>query len=605
MSDDFIIRAENLTKTYRLYDKPAERLFSLFRRNAAKGSDPSKVHHALRGVDLEVKRGEKVAIIGRNGAGKSTLLKIVTGAIEPTSGALELRGKSHALLSLGAGFHPDFTGRENAYAFLAHMGFAGKKADALVDDAVAFAELEEYVDQPLKTYSTGMQARLMFAVSTALEPDLLVIDEVLGVGDAYFQNKSFERIRELCSANNSTLLLVSHDIYSAAKLCPRVIWIDQGRIKGDGPAPEMLKLYEDSIRVQEDARQKQKLALAFRRDLGRRTLQPAFIEIRARNNEPAPCPVYVSAMNLTFPDGETRALPLMETGADATPMGPDYAAQLMAHAPWGPPTTIAGRAARPWNNFGAVEHKAGAVIFPLTEDARGALSAATLSLTTLTDTEVDADVVYIAPSGEEFILARLLTKPGEWESLSVALSGGSRGAAANTAEVAAPKRHGSGRVVLSNFALTNERGEATFTLQHGEAASISFDYQIHDATLDEKCQIIMAFRRNDVEDVARVMGRDTRFSGKNSRRGRVTARFGRLRLGVGRYTLASMIAKEGYFENHGGLFYAINPDVYDTHPACFEFEVVDRVSPFSQGTGSVLEAEWTQTSLEFADRIVG
>ncbi|MEQ1929465.1 MAG: ABC transporter ATP-binding protein [Parvularculaceae bacterium] len=590
MSDDFIIRAENLTKTYRLYEKPAERLFSLFRGDKPdRKSDPAKVHHALRGVDLEVRRGEKVAIIGRNGAGKSTLLKIVTRAIEPTSGVLDVRGKSHALLSLGAGFHPDFTGRENAYAFLAHMGHAGRHADALVDEAVAFAEIEEYIDQPLKTYSTGMQARLMFAVSTALEPDLLVIDEVLGVGDAYFQNKSFERIRELCATNNSTLLLVSHDVYSAAKLCPRVVWIDQGRVKGDGPAPQMLKLYENSIRLQEDARQKQKLALAFRRDAGGRASPAAFIEVRARNNEPAPSPVWFSAMSLSFPDGETHELPLFDANAKTTALGAAYAAQLMPHAPWGPAATIDGRMARPWNNFGAVEHKAGVVIFPLNEQASVGLEKATLTFTTRTNDVVDADVVYIAPSGEEFILARLMTRPLEWETLTAPLAGGSRGAVATKAD-AAQGRQGSGRVVLSGFDVRNEEGRSTFVLHHGRPAAISFDYRIHDPSLDEKCQVIIAFRRNGVEDVARLLGRDMRLAARERSSGRIEIDFKPLRLGAAKYKIAAMIAKEGYFENHNGLFYAINPDVYDVHADCLDIEVVDRETAFSVGTGYVIDA---------------
>src|SRR5262249_6339835 len=153
--------------------------------------------------------------IGRNGAGKSTFLKLVTRVIEPSSGTLEVAGKVHALLQIGTGFHPDFTGRENVFAFFAQLGITGEDARRRFADVVEFAEIEEYIDQPVKTYSTGMSVRLMFSASTSIEPELLVLDEVLGVGDAYFAHKSFERMRELCEREAATLLLVTHDVYSA------------------------------------------------------------------------------------------------------------------------------------------------------------------------------------------------------------------------------------------------------------------------------------------------------------------------------------------------------------------------------------------------------
>src|SRR5207245_8841741 len=194
-------------------------------------------HSALDGVSVEVRRGEKVAVIGRNGAGKSTFLKLVTKVIQPTAGSLEVRGDVHALLQIGTGFHPDFTGRQNVNAYLAQLGVTGADASRRCADAIAFAELEEYIDQPVKTYSTGMAVRLMFSASTAISPDLLVLDEILGVGDAYFAQKSYERMRDLCERNRTTLLLVTHDIYSAVKMCGRLVWSDRGRVLIDGDGP--------------------------------------------------------------------------------------------------------------------------------------------------------------------------------------------------------------------------------------------------------------------------------------------------------------------------------------------------------------------------------
>ena len=217
-------------------------------------------------------------MIGRNGAGKSTLLKLITGVTLPTSGSLVVNSQASALLQIGTTFHPEFTGRENIFAYLAHMGIAGKAAEDKLLEIVDFSELEEYIDQPVKTYSTGMGARLMFATSTAIQPDLLVIDEILSVGDAYFSHKSFERIREMCESQRTTLLLVSHDVYSAAKLCDRMIWLDHGRILVDSTPDLVITAYEDSIRRQEERRLRLKrLAIAG-------PSLPMSVELRSRYN---------------------------------------------------------------------------------------------------------------------------------------------------------------------------------------------------------------------------------------------------------------------------------------------------------------------------------
>ena len=239
---EIAIRARDLTKVYRLYSKPHYRfldMFGLLKERPGRFSE----HAALAGVSLDIKRGEKVAVIGRNGAGKSTFLKLVTKVIEPTSGEIVVAGKVHALLQIGTGFHPDFSGRQNVYAYLAQLGVTGKEAEQRCAEIIEFAELEEYIDQPVKTYSTGMGVRLMFSTSTAITPDLLVLDEVLGVGDAYFAHKSYERTRELCDSSGTTLLLVTHDIYSAMNICDRVVWIDRGRVLMDDTAPVVIKAY--------------------------------------------------------------------------------------------------------------------------------------------------------------------------------------------------------------------------------------------------------------------------------------------------------------------------------------------------------------------------
>ena len=192
---DLVIETRDLRKVYRLYAGPGYRFLDTFGMLGNRQGAYTE-HAALNGVSLDIRRGEKVAFIGRNGAGKSTFLKLVTGVIEPTSGSIKVSGKAHALLQIGTGFHPDFTGRENVYAYFAQLGLTGRRADAKCAEVIEFAEIEEYIDQPIKPYSTGMAVRLMFATSTVITPDLLVLDEVLGVGDVYFAQKSFMRMKE-------------------------------------------------------------------------------------------------------------------------------------------------------------------------------------------------------------------------------------------------------------------------------------------------------------------------------------------------------------------------------------------------------------------------
>lgn len=209
---------------------------------------------ALRDISVEVRRGERLALIGRNGAGKSTLLNLVCGQLRPTEGRVQVQGEIQALMELGTGFHPEFSGRENVISALAYQGLTGRKASQRLEEIVDFAELWEFIDFPLKTYSAGMNARLGFAVATAIEPDILIVDEVLGAGDAYFASKCADRMRELTEGSGATVLFVSHDLASAQQMCERALWIDRGHIRMQGSTLDVTKAYYASIIKQEEAR---------------------------------------------------------------------------------------------------------------------------------------------------------------------------------------------------------------------------------------------------------------------------------------------------------------------------------------------------------------
>lgn len=237
--------AQQLGKEYRLYDSPAQRLLSLLsnRRNY-------RSHWALQGVTFQLRRGQCLGLIGDNGAGKSTLLKLLAGTLQPSCGTLARHGRVTAILELGAGFHPDFTGRQNLYFGGSLIGIDAAQMRTLEASIIAFSELGDAIDRPIKTYSSGMVVRLAFALVTALEPQVLIIDEALAVGDQHFQKKCVERI-EAFRNNGCTILFCSHSLYHVQRLCDQALWLHQGQMRALGPTPEVVAAYEAHVRLQE------------------------------------------------------------------------------------------------------------------------------------------------------------------------------------------------------------------------------------------------------------------------------------------------------------------------------------------------------------------
>lgn len=246
-----IITLDHVSKMYRMFHAPRFRMMEAL--GLPVHSSRYDEFWPLRNISLQVRPGERLGLVGRNGAGKSTLLKLIAGLLQPTEGRIVVRGKVQALMELGTGFHPEFTGRENVLSSFAYQGVSGRAAANLLDDVLDFCELEEFIDRPVKTYSAGMYSRLAFAASTAVKPEILIIDEILGAGDAYFAGKSAKRMRRL-TAEGSTVLFVSHDMSAVQMICNRVVWIERGHIVGDGDPIEIGRSYAASIRKQEELR---------------------------------------------------------------------------------------------------------------------------------------------------------------------------------------------------------------------------------------------------------------------------------------------------------------------------------------------------------------
>lgn len=240
MSSDLAIQVENLSKCFHIYDQPRDRLMQMLLRGRKRYY---REFWALRNVSFEIRRGETVGIIGRNGSGKSTLLQLICGTLNPTGGKIRTHGRIAALLELGSGFNPEFTGRENVYMNAAVLGLSTKETDRRYDDIVAFAEIGDFIEQPVKTYSSGMMLRLAFAVAINADPQILVVDEALSVGDELFQRKCFSRI-EAIKNQGATILFVSHAGGTVVELCDRAILMDAGEQLAAGSPKQIVARYQ-------------------------------------------------------------------------------------------------------------------------------------------------------------------------------------------------------------------------------------------------------------------------------------------------------------------------------------------------------------------------
>jgi len=579
---EIVIRAANLTKVYRLYTKPMHRFLDMF--GWLRANDGAYTEHAaLAGVNLEIRRGEKVAFIGRNGAGKSTLLKLLTGVIEPTSGTLSVTGQAHALLQIGSGFHPDFTGRQNVIAYLAQLGVVGSDAARKCEEIVEFAELEEYIDQPVKTYSSGMGVRLMFATSTAITPDLLVLDEVLGVGDAYFAGKSYSRIRDLCAREGTTLLLVTHDVYSAVSICDRVVWIDRGRILMDGDGATVVSAYEDSIRVQEENRLRLR-AETRARELHAGDSTPAVIEIIAADRGPQPSPVYFSAIDVYLGDQLVGRLPI---AAAAT----EVAALQIEGSNWGDAGHWQDRPARAMLNFGSPFHKvAGSVALDAAEAGR-ALESLRVSID-YWSAEPCALEARAFVNGQEIHLGALPPSRGSWMH-HVARAAGATPAGELHRGTAAG-RQGTGAIVIDTLTPRDGEGRECYTFRHGDPFELTMSYRINRPDLAERPQVLVAFHRDGTHDVMRTICRDFAFDAARLREGTLRVSFPKLPLANGTYAITVMVARERYYDEEQTLYFSINPGVYTCLTRAFEI-VVEHGGIVGTGTGVVLDAVWRMT----------
>jgi len=475
------------------------------------------------------------------------------------------------------------------YAYLAQLGVTGADAERRCADAIAFAELEEYIDQPVKTYSTGMGMRLMFSTSTAITPDLLVLDEVLGVGDAYFAQKSYDRMRELCDRNGATLLLVTHDIYSAVRMCNRVIWFDRGTVAMDGDATAVVKAYEESIRAQEERRLRLKkqaqLGAAGVRQAATKDPAHVLIEVRARDGRPQPSPVYFGGISLVVGGRAVAQLPLGQTAFD-DPAGSHL---VREDGCWGEFTEWQGRAARPMLNHGSPFHKVVGVL----SVPRSALTAdATLAIDYWSDERCQLQLRGYA--GDHALdLGELTTVPREWHTHTApyAADGGSLAHGASLVQASAGIQ-GAGDIIITEFALLNATGAEVHTVRHGEPVTFRTGFKVLKKGLREHAQVFIVVSRNNAERVCKFMTNQLTFAETEAPEGVIEMRLPKMTLGAGSYSVAVEIAAEGYIEKGITKFFSVDPEVYHCITHALDFTVTNS-GWIGDGTIFEGEGDWT------------
>lgn len=562
---DLALAARDLRKAYRLYGKPLHKFLDVFGLCPRGGYSE---HLAVDGVNLEFARGEKVAIIGRNGAGKSTLLKLITETIRPTSGTVEVNGRVSALLQIGTGFHPDFTGRQNVYSGFAHAGLTGSEADGVFERVVDFAEIEEFIDQPMKTYSTGMAARLMFSAATALVPEILIVDEVLGIGDAYFSHKSFEHMRRMCAKYDTTLLLVTHDLYSAMNICDRFIWIDRGRVRADGDARSTLDAYEHSIKEQEEER----LRLRNRRANADRGsgVHDLRLRVASRNGFALATPLALGRITLESDGGDPIDLEVAEGRASFV---------LNEDGNLGPPREVEGRACRTlWAHGSIYHHAEWAVHLP---------RPLPVSLVTV-------EYRYEGPDGVDLSLhsddgRRLLRAPlpptDGWETIQLPAGPelGSVPAAEGRASESeeSGRQYGTGQVRIGRVRFVGDDGRDLVSVSHGASLSIEVEGAVESAEEREQVTWLVGFSRPGVALGTYVHRAQLRLPG--SRRFVVRTRLERLLLGSGEWLVTVGVGAAKLFGAEYNPYFTVNDRWYHFIPRgqTLHVESTDSVDSFA------------------------
>lgn len=563
-----VISISGLGKSFRRYSHPGWKALGAFGVPVPQRSYDE--FWALREVNLSIAAGERIALVGKNGAGKSTLLRLITGQMEASAGTVEVGGRIQALMELGTGFHPDFTGVENIRSALLYNGVAGQDLEDRCQEVIEFTELEDFIDRPVKEFSSGMYARLAFAVATSIHPEILIIDEILGVGDAYFTGKCIQRMQAL-TARGATVLFVSHDMSAVQLLCDRAVWLESGKVRMDGDTLSVSKAYLAEIRYQEDLRLRaramaiSKRALRSVQDQTEGT-QPMLFRFVARRPVEPKNPIYVSA--ISFGLGE-HTLGEIDVVAGA-PSG-DRLILEKKYMDWGDPTNVKGRAARPFASYGGrYAHAPWVINYPAYASGQRWLQVEYLAAL---DCDVHVELY------EESVKAYrdLGPLPGvtgdRWMQVKFVFDGT---AALQAQQPEAPAvealglgehdRYGDGDLRITAFGFVDQNGQGTHVLTSGAAAEAIIVCETN-RIITEPVAVVAIYRPDGVCVMQIISTLAGLYIPAVSGQGVIRARFERLNLGPGEY-----IASVALFK-HLNPASRQEPPAYDLHDRCYPLKV--------------------------------
>lgn len=524
------------------------------------------VFAALKDIDLEIGKGERVGLIGRNGAGKSTLLRLISGQMRADRGRIRVSGAVQALMELGTGFHPDFNGLENIRTALSLQGIYGAALRERIDEIIDFSELEEFIERPVREYSAGMYARLAFAVATTVEPEILIVDEILGAGDAYFVGKSIQRMKRL-TAGGSTVLFVSHDMSSVQLLCDRAVWIDRGEIKKDGTALAVSKAYLSAVREDEEVRARARSMALTRRhasDLSPKSSMALFRLIGVDGSAPN-SPVYVSAFRFGF--GATPVANIVPGDVPDDGAGPIIDPR---HMNWRSGSECAGRPAWQFADFGGrYVHAPWQIRWSGCSDAPRWIELDVYP----SATETVAVEQFDHGSGEYVRLGLIAPNaPREWTTFRSnvrfpSTEEGSDSTELDLLRLSSDERYGSGEVAITAFGFLDGNSTRRHTLITGEPATAVMAFSASRPVRNPVAAV--AIYRPDGTCAMQVVSNQNGGALESlSQHGAIRANFSPLYLGPGDYVVSVALFKEL------DLATRVEPEAYDLHDRCYALKIL-------------------------------
>lgn len=564
---DLAISLSGVNKAFRRFQHPGWRALDALGWPVSRSR--YDVFQALSDINLNITRGEKVALIGRNGAGKSTLLRLISGQMRADSGEIQVSGQVQALMTLGTGFHPDFTGIENIRSALSYQGTSPSMMDECIEEIADFTELDAFLQRPVKEYSAGMYARLAFAVATTITPEVLIIDEILGAGDAYFLGKCIQRMKAL-TCQGATILFVSHDISSVQMLCDRGIWLESGRVRQDGPLLPVSKAYLASVREEEERRVRAKSMSLTRRQLSALTSaggQNSLLRLIGPEGTPPLEPLLVHAVRYGDAQGMLGCIDM--DGAQASGSCLIVDAQFMN---WKRVPCAAGRSCWAFGDFGGrYQHAPLQVVWP-----NGIPAGAWIQLELRgSDGQCALLEQYDPVQGQYCSLAEITCGGGEdWQTVRATLQtdasleqSESAGLLADLQELSSDDRYGTGEARITGFGFFDADGTRRHTLISGDPAFAVIAFEATQPVLDPVP--VVAIYRPDGTCAMQVIASlsDQRFE-RLEGRGGIRVDFSPLLLGPGDYLVSIALFHEL------NLASAVEPASYDLHDRCHALKVL-------------------------------